>query len=289
MPSAREIRLRIKSVKNIKQITKAMEMVAAARLRRAQERANSGKPYTKKIREILSHVVAQNDIQHPLLMPRETVENVGYLIISADKGLAGSYNSNLIKEARAQLEGKDNYQIVTVGRKIRDFLKRRGIPVAEEYTGFSEKPTYQHAQELARLMADKFMMHEVDEVYVTYTEFFSPLNHRPKTIKLLPIEPEEKQETEKAAGLRDDREYIFEPAAEDVLEMLVPRYLETIVYAALMQSAASELGARMTAMGSATDNAEELISNLVLNYNKVRQASITREITEIVGGAEALK
>lgn len=283
MASARDIRRRIKSVKNIQQITKAMKMVAAARLRRAQERAIASKPYTQKIREVLASVaVNARDASHPLLAVRE-VNKTGYLVLSADKGLAGAYSSNLIKEVLPQVRGNDNAKLVTVGRKARDYFKRRGYTIDGEYTGFSERPSYQDAAKLAELMADKFATGEYDEIYLTYTHFYSPINQKPTTIKLLPVaevgEGEEMPQTE----------YIFEPSANEVLNLLLPRYLETVIYGALLQSAASELGSRMTAMGSATDNAQELISKLTLNYNKVRQATITREISEIVGGAEALK
>lgn len=283
MASARDIRRRIKSVKNIQQITKAMKMVAAARLRRAQERAIAGKPYTDKIREVLASVTANTrDASHPLLEVRE-VKRVAYLVLSADKGLAGAYTSNLIKEVLPQVRGKDNARLVTVGRKARDYFKRRDYTIDGEYTGFSERPSYQDAVTLAQFVSDKFSAGEYDEIYLIYTHFYSPINHKPTTVKLLPI-----------GGIGDGEdipqtEYIFEPSANEVLSLLLPRYLETVIYGGLLQSAASELGARMTAMGSATDNAQELISKLTLNYNKVRQATITREISEIVGGAEALK
>ncbi|CVK20011.1 ATP synthase F1 subunit gamma [Sporomusa sphaeroides] len=283
MANARDIRRRIKSVKNIQQITKAMKMVAAARLRRAQERAIASRPYTDKIREVLASVTANaGDASHPLLEVRE-VKQVGYLVLSADKGLAGAYSSNLVKEVLPQISGKDNARLVTVGRKARDYFKRRGYKIDGEYFGFSEKPSYQDAVMLAELMADKFESGEYDEIYLTYTHFYSPVNQKPTTIKLLPVtgtgDGEETPQTE----------YIFEPSAGEVLSLLLPRYLETVIYGALLQSSASELGSRMTAMGSATDNAQELISKLTLNYNKVRQATITSEINEIVGGAEALK
>ena len=283
MASARDIRRRIKSVKNIQQITKAMKMVAAARLRRAQERAIASRPYTDKIKEVLTSVAANvRDASHPLLEVRE-VKQIGYLVLSADKGLAGAYSSNLMKEVLPQVRGKDNAKLVTVGRKARDYFKRRGYTIDGEYTGFSEKPSYHNAVMLAQLMAEKFAAGEYDEIHLTYTHFYSPINQKPTTIKLLPVagigEGEQNPQTE----------YIFEPSANEVLSLLLPRYLETVIYGALLQAAASELGARMTAMGSATDNAQELISKLTLNYNKVRQATITREISEIVGGAEALK
>ncbi len=286
MPSTQDIHRRIKSVKSIEQITKAMKMVAAARLRRAQERAIASRPYTQKIREVLQSVashVDRTETVHPLLAVRE-VNRIGYLILGADKGLAGAYTSNLIRELLPEVAGKDNVGLIVVGRKIKDYFKRRRYQIDREYTGFSEKPRYQHAEEMAALVADNYTQGIYDEIRLVYTRFYSPINHKPVIIKLLPIADPAGDQAE-ASG----REYIFEPSAQEVLNLLLPKYLETVIYGALLQSAASELGARMTAMGSATDNAEELISKLVLNYNKVRQATITREITEIVGGAEALK
>jgi len=285
MPSAQDIRRRIKSVKNIQQITKAMKMVAAARLRRAQERANSSKPYTEKIRQVLASVAANaRDAIHPLLEVRE-VRRVVYLVLSSDKGLAGAYSTNVIKEVLPQITDKNSVGLVTVGRKSRDYFRRRGYTIDAEYTGFSEKPTYDHAGTIARDLAQRFQNGECDEIYLVYTQFISPINQKPTTVKLLPLATADMTET---AG-KVTADYIFEPSATEVLDLLLPKYLETTIYGALLQSAASELGARMTAMESATDNAEELISKLILNYKKVRQATITREISEIVGGAEALK
>lgn len=291
MASSREIRRRIKSVKNIQQITKAMKMVAAARLRRAQEKANASKPYATKIKEVLSNVVANTkDLSHPLLEERE-VKKIAYFIVSADKGLAGSYNSNLIKAAvqRVGTAPQEDIAIVTLGRKAFDYFRRRNYTIDNQYTGFSERPTYQHAVTIANEMTQKFVSGEYDEIHVIYTKFYSPLHHEPTSIKVLPVETPKAEVMQAQEDSNDIREYIFEPSPEVALEALVPRYLEITVYAALMQSAASELGACMAAMGSATDNARDLIAKLTLNYNKLRQAGITREISEIVGGAEALK
>ncbi|MCE5286551.1 MAG: ATP synthase F1 subunit gamma [Pelosinus sp.] len=283
MASTQDIRRRIKSVKNIEQITKAMKMVAAARLRRAQSRAIASKPYTEKISEVLRNVAANaGDAVNPLLAVRE-VKRTGYLILSADKGLAGAYSSNLFKEVVPRITDKSKASFLTVGRKARDYFRRRQYSVDREYTGFSDKPTFLDAGEIAKAVAEGYISGKYDEIYMAYTEFHSPLVQKPAIIKLLPL-------SDYAAGEQHEtHDYIFEPSAAQVMDLLLPKYVETAIYGALLQSAASELGARMTAMGSATDNAEELIAKLVLNYNKVRQANITREITEIVGGAEALK
>lgn len=286
MPSTQDIRRRIKSVKNIQQITKAMKMVAAARLRRAQEKANASRPYTQKIREVLASVAANvHDISHPLLETRE-VKNVCYLLVNADKGLAGAYTSNLVRLVTPQLTGRDNIHLITVGRKMRDYFKRRSFQIDEAFLGFSEKPTYQNAVNISKTVSERFCRGEYDEIYLAYTRFFTPLHQEPVVVRLLPMEdPGSGEQVEKASG----GEYIFEPDAATVLGELLPKYLESTIYGALLQSAASELGSRMTAMGSATDNASELIAQLDLKYNQIRQANITREITEIVGGAEAIK
>ena len=281
MPNVQDIRRRIKSVKSIQQITKAMKMVAAARLRKAQEKAAASKPYTEKIQQVLASVASSApEAAHPLLEVREA-KQIAYLILSADKGLAGAYSSNLIKEVVPKIAGLDNVTLFTVGRKARDYFKRRGYAIAEEYTGFSEKPTYQDAVTIAGAVAAGFINGTYDEIYLVYTKFQSALTQIPTHSKLLPIED--------ISATDQHQEYIFEPSATEVLTFLLPQYLESVIYGALLQSAASELGARMTAMSAATDNAEELIAKLILNYNKIRQATITREISEIVGGAEALK
>ena len=284
MASTQDIRRRIKSVRSIEQITKAMKMVAAARLRKAQERAYASQPFTEKILEVLGTVAnSRLDVTHPLLAKRE-IKKTAYLILSADKGLAGAYSSNLMKEALAAMEGKpkEEIAIIAAGRKAKEYFSRRSYQIEREYLGFSERPTYEHATRIAAEVSADFTAGLYDEVYLVYTYFRSPINQHPTHLKLLPAQAP--QAAEEAA-----RDFIFEPSAESVLTVLLPRYLETVIYGGLMQAAASELGSRMTAMGSATDNAEELIHKLVLNYNKVRQATITREISEIVGGAEALK
>jgi F-type H+-transporting ATPase subunit gamma len=284
LASLQDIRRRIKTVKNIQQITKAMKMVAAARLRRAQESAVANRPYADKMRQVLSDVAASaGEVSHPLLEVRQEGRRV-YVVLASDKGLAGAYSSNVFKEAVAQVGAKDSAELITVGRKTREYFKNRNYKLLEAYEGISERPTFADARRIAGKIIDLFTKAECDEVYIIYTRFISAINVIPTTIKLLPFTGVEGEEEKSASG-----EYIYEPSAGEVLGYLLPQYIETMVYAALLQAAASELGARMTAMSSATDNAETLISKLVLNYNKVRQAGITREITEIVSGAEALK
>ena len=285
MSSTSDIRRRIKSVKSIQQITKAMKMVAAARLRKAQDKALASKPYTDKIIAMLTNVAqGAGEVSHPLLSVRE-VKQVAYLILTSDKGLAGAYSSNVIKEALPFVQGRENVSICALGRKGRDYFKRRGYVIDREYIGISERPTYQDAVQVARDMAQDYLTAKYDEIHIVYTRFFSPGHFKPESLKLLPLDPPKQDESTASVA----QPIIFEPSAVVVLKALLPKYLETVIYGALTQSAASELGSRMLAMSSATDNAQELITSLILNYNKVRQANITREISEIVGGAEALR
>lgn len=304
MATPREIHRHMKSVKNIQQITKAMKMVAAARLRRAQEKAASSRPFADKIKELLITAVSDKAMlarlsyeEHPLLEQRP-VKRIGYIVVSGDKGLAGAYNSNLLKFATAQIMSQEEYTLITVGRKAKDFFTRRGFEVEESFFGFSDKPTYNEARMIANTVAKLFISGKVDEVVLIYTKFKSALSFVPEAIPLLPVVPPTQEGEAVAAdqswddnGAEDDSitDIIFEPAADQTLKYLVPYYAETLTYTALMQSAASELGARMTAMSSATDNASDLLKSLELSYNKARQAGITREINEIVGGAEALQ
>ena len=286
MSSTSDIRRRIKSVKSIQQITKAMKMVAAARLRKAQDKALASKPYTDKIIEMLTSVAqGAGEVSHPLLSVRE-VKKVGYLVLTSDQGLAGAYSSNVIKEALPFVQGRKNVSICALGRKGRDYFKRRDYVIDREYIGISERPTYQDAVQVARDMARDYLTAKYDEIHIVYTRFYSPGHFRPEALKLLPLDTPGQEGTAASPAAQP---IIFEPSASIVLEALLPKYLETVIYGALTQAAASELGSRMLAMSSATDNAQELITSLILNYNKVRQANITREISEIVGGAEALR
>ncbi len=281
MASLQDIRRRIKSVKSIQQITNAMNMVATSRLRSAKEAAVANKPYADKMAQVVSDVAANaGDFSHPLLEVRQEGKRL-LLVIAADKGLAGAYSSNAFKEAVSQVEDKADTEIVAVGRKTREYFVNRSYTVASDYIGFSERPKYDNAKAIANDIIARFQSGEVKEVYMVYTRFVSAISCVPETVKLLPF-GQLSQEGPHA-------EYIYEPNAADVLGYLLPQYLVTTIYAALLQAAASELSSRMNAMSNATDNAQELIAKLDLHYNKVRQAGITREITEILGGAEALK
>lgn len=297
MATAREIHRHMKSVKNIGQITKAMKMVAAARLRRAQERAAASRPYAIKIKEVLSNIVGDkgtlsglNPRKHPLIQKRP-VKKIGFLVMCSDKGLAGAYGSNVLKHAMGEiLKVKGEVVIITCGRRARDFFRHRGFNVIQAHFGFSDKPSYNNAVEVAYDAAQRFADEQFDELRIVYTLFKSALSQTPTNETILPLEtPAEEAPKGGEAQVKANTQYLFMPEAEEILADLAPRYLETVIYAALVQSAASELGSRMTAMSSATDNAAKLVKSLELNYNKARQALITRELTEICGGAEALK
>lgn len=297
MATAREIHRHMKSVKNIGQITKAMKMVAAARLRRAQERAAASRPYAIKIKEVLSNIVGDKGTlsglsprKHPLIQKRP-VKKIGFLVMCSDKGLAGAYGSNVLKHAMGEiLKVKGEVVIITCGRRARDFFRHRGFNVIQAHFGFSDKPSYNNAVEIAYDAAQRFADEQFDELRIVYTLFKSALSQTPTNETILPLEPPAEEAPKGGeAQVKANTQYLFLPEAEEILSDLAPRYLETVIYAALVQSAASELGSRMTAMSSATDNAAKLVKSLELNYNKARQALITRELTEICGGAEALK
>ncbi|GIM45701.1 ATP synthase subunit gamma [Collibacillus ludicampi] len=281
--SSRDIKRRIKSVKNTEQITKAMKMVSAAKLRRAQERVTQARPYTAKMEEVIGSIAKAGGASHPMLVKRP-VKRTGYVLITADRGLAGSYNAQVIRHAMASLKDKkeNEYAIFAVGRKGRDFFARRGYPLAGEITGLSDFPTFADIKRVTQAVVSMYEKGEVDEVILVYNEFISPIQQRPVAKKILPLEE---------VGGEDAKvtNYIYEPSAEAVLEKLLPKYAETLIYSALLEAKASEHGARMTAMGNATDNASEMIKKLTLDLNRARQAAITLQIAEIVGGAEALK
>lgn len=281
MAGKRDISRRIKAVKSTQQITKAMKLVAAAKLRKAQERVVSARPFARRLDEVLSRLAAQGSVGHPLFEARER-RRVAYVIVTGDKGLCGSYNVNIIRRSAVAFAGEPaEKKLVAVGRKARDFFARRGRRFAREFVGLGEEPSFTQAKDIAQQLIGMFVSGEVDEVRLIYTEFINALQQKPVETQLLPVAP--------PAGRAVGADYIFEPAAGEVLNTLVPKYVETQVYRVLLEAKASEQGARMTAMGSATDNANKMIGKLTLAFNRARQAGITREISEIVGGAEALK
>ena len=291
MAGVRDIKRRIRSVKNTQQITGAMKMVAAAKLRRAQEKAVLARPYADQIGEVLDHLIkAEGTPQHPLAMKRP-VKTVCYLVLTADRGLCGGYNTNIIRRAVHDMrENPEGTQVamVTVGRKSRDFFKKRGYNVLGEFVNLGDNPDFVQAREVAQFVVNLFLEEVVDEVRLVYAEFVTALQQIPRVRHLLPFEVlEEEAVEEKKIIMRTD--YLYEPDADSLLNALLPKFIETQVYRALLEGKASEQGARMTAMGSATQNAKEMIGALTLSMNKARQAAITKELVEIVGGAEALK
>lgn len=305
MESTRDIKGRIKSVTNIQQITKAMKMVAAARLRKAEEKANGSRPYAEKIGELLRRASSVTPgFTSPLFRTGE-VKKVGYLVICGDKGLAGAYNSNVMKRTLQEISGKDRsaYALYVCGKQAKNYLKFRGYDPDTYHFGFSDKPSAQDSIDFSKEMVEYFTKEEVDEVYIIYTKFITALRQQVRVDRLLPIEAPAEGKTEEAAKaaasewekekqdfLRIEEDpYIFLPDAAAVLSKLLPEYIQVQVYNAMLQSAASELGSRMAAMSAATDNATERIADLNLTYNKARQAQVTNEISEIVGGAAALE
>lgn len=287
MPNLRDIKKRIKSVKNTQQITKAMKMVAAAKLRRAEESIRHARPYAQKMMGVLSSLALRADPSaHPLLARRE-VKKVEILIITSDRGLCGAFNSSIIKKADSFLRhNKFNYEsirITAVGRKAADHYKRSGYQISKEHTNVLLGFGYQTASNIAGDIINAYTNEEVDEVYLLYNEYKSALNQEAVMERLLPITPLE-GESEMSAV-----DYIYEPGRDRILEEVLPKHVEVQVYRALLESIASEHGARMTAMDSASRNAKEMIGRLTLYYNRARQAAITKELVEIVSGAEALK
>lgn len=284
------MRRRIKSVKNTQQITKAMKMVAAAKLKRAQDRVTAARPYAKKMTDVLSALSSNvtDEFSHPLLDARGD-ENYLVVLVTADKGLAGGFNANVIKATQAFIKenSEKSVDMVAVGRKGRDFFKRRQTTISEEYIGLTGRGTanYSDAAEISAEIIKRFSEDEtIDKVFLVFTEFKTVLSQKPVIEQLLPIPKIEAGEEE--AG--STAEYIYEQPAAEIFGKLLPKQVETQVYRAMLESVASEQGSRMTAMDSASKNAGELIDTLTLNMNRIRQAAITKEIIEVVSGAAAL-
>ncbi len=280
----RDIKRRINSTKNTAQITKAMEMVAAAKLRRVQEAVQQSKPFLAKMQEMLAGISkSARWIKHPLLAERP-VKRTGYLVITGDRGLAGPYNAQIIRVALQEFRDKDKstYTVYAVGRRGRDFFHKHGYPVGGEVIGVPDVPTYDSVKDLAKQVVAAYAAEEFDELYFIYNEFINPVTQRPVVKKVLPL-------SDVGTNTENNTQYLFEPDAEAVFEQLLPRYAETLVYQAVLDAKASFHGAQMAAMGNATDAAKEMIDALTLQLNRARQAAITTQIVEIVGGAEALK
>ncbi len=284
-----ELRRRIKSVQNTQQITRAMKLVAGAKLRRAEERARASREYFREIRAVTARAVQKGGRNHPLLETRPQ-ENVAMVVVTSDRGLAGPYNTNVLRRAQADMRSLEARQtsVYAVGRKGRDFFRYRNVPIQEEFVGLGDDPTYRQGKAIADIIVARYLAQDVDAVYLTYTEYKNAMSQEPKTIRLLPVEPPDVASgSEEKTGV--ELGYVFEPDPREVFEDLLPRYVEMLIFGALLESKASEQGARMTAMDSASKNADELIRRMILLRNRLRQAAITREIAELVGGAEALK
>lgn len=284
MRTLRGIRSRIKAAKNIQQITRAMKLVSAARLRRAQDRVLAARPYADRMREIMVELGRAGELPpHPLLEQRE-VRNIGYMVLTSDRGLCGSYNMNIIRTTSDALKEQDisRLQMICVGRRAQQFFTRRGYSVVGNYSLPNTGATLDQAQEITAQVRELFETAQVDLFYLVYAQFINAVNQRPVIQQLLPIRPPKEED-----GIT--RDFLFEPAAPELLARLLPRYLFTQVFQSLLEASASEHGARMTAMSMASDNAGKMIQELTLTMNRLRQASITKEIAEVVGGAEALK
>jgi len=283
--SLRDIKNRINSTKKTSQITKAMEMTSAAKWNRGVMNAKSFVPYMEKIQEVTASVaMGSKGINHPMLNAR-SVKKTGYIVMTSDRGLAGAFNSNVIRRVYQAIQSRhksnDEFAIIAIGRVARDFFVKRGMNVALEIVGISDQPSFVDIKDITSSTVGMFVDGTFDELYVYYSHYISAISQEVTEKKLLPL-----------TGITTSSKltsYEFEPSAEEILEVLLPQYAESLIYGALLDSKASEHAARMTAMRNATDNAKELIRNYTLSYNRARQAAITQEITEIVGGAAALE
>jgi F-type H+-transporting ATPase subunit gamma len=288
MATLQDIRRRIRSVQSTQKITRAMKLVAAAKLRRAQERILAARPYATKMAELLGNLVSAagtDGAPHPLLEQREGPRRQ-VVVITADRGLAGAFNANIIRHALVLVReaSQADLTLVVVGRKGRDFFRRRSYTIKRTMLGFWDQLAFSHAQELADFFIAQYLEGEVDEVHLVYNEFRSVAVQRPVRVQLLPIVGGEGE-----GSAAEPVDYLYEPGPEAILGDLLPRHVRTQVYRALMESVAGEYGARMTAMEAATKNAKEMIDLLTIQYNKARQEKITKELLDIVGGAEALR
>jgi F-type H+-transporting ATPase subunit gamma len=283
----RAIQRRIKSVRNISQVTRAMEMVAASKMRRAQLATLASRAYAEKAWEVLRYVAAQpgrNKLLHPLLEERAEIQHVVLVLMTSDRGLCGAYNINILRTAIDFMQRQKNpVKLVTIGRRGRDLAVRYGKEIIAEFTGLSEKPTLRDIGPIAKIAIEEFTTGRADQIHIAYTDFVNVIVQKPQVRQLLPLHPPQ----EKGEGV--GAVYLYEPDPETILASVLPRFTELQIYQALLEAVASEHSARMVAMRNATDNARELIGDLTLVMNKARQASITKEMLDIAGGAEALR
>lgn len=291
MAGSKEIRTKIKSVENTRKITKAMEMVAASKMRKAQERMRAARPYAEKIRNVAAHLSKANpEYKHPFMIKRDKVDNVGVIVVSSDKGLCGGLNTNVLRMSLAQMkaweaEGK-GVAISAIGNKGFGFMGRVGGNVKSHVIGLGDAPHMEKLIGAIKVMLDAYVAGEIDQLFICYTRFINTMKQEPVVEQLLPLSSEQLAEDDTSAEGHWD--YIYEPDAKSVLDDLMTRYIESMIYHSVAENMASEQSARMVAMKSASDNAKNVIGELKLVYNKARQAAITKEISEIVGGAAAV-
>lgn len=291
MASPREIRRRIRSVRNMSQITRAMEMVAASKMRRAQDRVTAGRPYADRLRDVLGdlaslHLDEEQLKQFPLLEQRE-IQNSALIVMTPDRGLSGPLNSNLLRRTAQYLRQESvdaNPRMIAVGKKGRDFLSKTGQNVIAEFIQLGDRPTLDDIRPIVDVAMSEFLNGEVDAVFMLYPKFINTLSQVPTVVQILPIQSPEDRDTS-----MDNVDYIFEPDPMSVLQEILPRYLETLVYQSVLETVASFYSSQMVAMRNATDNAKELVDDLNLSYNKARQAQITNEVAEISAGANAFR
>lgn len=288
MASLKDIKGRIKSINSTKQITNAMNLVATAKLTKSKEAALKTRPFFTKIQSTMQSIVqSAGPVNMPLLKENGSSKKV-YITVAADRGLAGGYNANICKLVMNAIDNKENAEIVAVGKKASEQFRAKRFNIVKEVHGISADPTYSAAKELADYVIERFGKGEVGEVYLAYTSFKSTIQQEPEMIRLLPVEINETKDSNESVGEPTDL-LVYDPSPEAVLGYVIPRYLGDVIYGGMVEASASEQGARMTAMDSATENAQEMIEKYEIQYNRARQAAITQELSEIVGGAEALK
>jgi len=287
MAGGREIKTKIKSVQNTRKVTRALEMVSASKIRKAQDRMKASRPYARAMKQVIGHLAqANSEFQHPYLVERKDIKRVGYIIVSSDRGLAGGLNNNLFRklltEFRTWQEQGVEVDVVTIGQKASVFFRRIKVEMLATVTHLGDQPRVEQLIGVIKVMLDAYSSGKVDKVFLTYNDFVNTMTQRAAFDQLLPLPPAD------TSIAQHDWDYIYEPDAQTVLEHVLTRYIESLVYQAVMENVASEHAARMVAMKSASDNANKLIDTLNLVYNKARQAAITQEISEIVGGAAAV-
>lgn len=290
MASMRDIQRRKTSVQSTGQITKAMKLVSTVKLQKAKNRAENARPYFKGMLQTVHSILARTgELKHPYLQGGNSTKK-GVIVISSNRGLAGGYNSNITKLLTNQEEifGKEDVVLYTVGKKAKEILERKGYKTKKDYSDVIEEPMYSDAMDISRDVLDDFANGEIGEIYLAYTEFRNTVSHIPNMVKLLPVSKEDVQPEEEKEKTERFVPMNFEIEETEMLDLLIPKYVSSLIYGGLMQAVASENGARMAAMDSATNNAEEMIADLSLKYNRARQGSITQELTEIIAGAEAI-